>query len=56
MLPVEAEAQVAQFMNEVYRYEEPKNIEIHRKQVLSTKSIYSTINEYTTVFKNRTPQ
>lgn len=55
-MPVETEAQVAQFINEVYRYDEPKNLEIYHKRPISTKDVYNTIKIYSIVFKKRTSQ
>ncbi|KAG1076605.1 hypothetical protein G6F42_025416 [Rhizopus arrhizus] len=49
-------AQIAQFINEVYRHDEPKNLEIYHKRSMSTKDIYGTIKKYTIVFEKRTSQ
>lgn len=55
-MPVETEAQVAQFINEVYCYDEPKNLEIYHKRPISTKDVYNTIKIYSIVFEKRTSQ
>lgn len=55
-MPVETKAQVMQFINEVYLYDEPANHEIYHRRLTSTKDIYNTISECYIVFEKRTSQ
>jgi uncharacterized lipoprotein YajG len=45
-----------QFINEVYCDEDPNNLEVYDKRLLSTKSIFDTVTEHTSVSDKRTAQ
>ncbi|KAG2216305.1 hypothetical protein INT45_011237 [Circinella minor] len=46
-------AQVKKFMNEVFCSSEPNNQAIYDKKTVSTEDIYEIINDYTTVFREK---
>ncbi|KAG2228722.1 hypothetical protein INT48_007455, partial [Thamnidium elegans] len=50
------DSQMKRFINEVYCCEELKNAEIYCKLSVSTKNIYDTIMQYSTIFERRTAQ
>ncbi|RCH80362.1 hypothetical protein CU098_005056 [Rhizopus stolonifer] len=50
------EAQVKQFINEIYCPFQPKNQEIYSKEMISTKDIYEIVKTYTTIFHEKTCQ
>ncbi|OAD70841.1 hypothetical protein PHYBLDRAFT_64084 [Phycomyces blakesleeanus NRRL 1555(-)] len=50
------EAQVKQFINEVYCPSQPENDVIYVKGIISTKEIYELVKTFTTVFREKTAQ
>ncbi|KAG2233581.1 hypothetical protein INT48_009368 [Thamnidium elegans] len=48
------DAQVVQFINELYRYQEPDNLDIYFKQTIPAKDIFMKVCEFISIFERRT--
>jgi predicted DNA-binding protein YlxM (UPF0122 family) len=52
---LETEAQVVQFINNVYYSEDPNNEEVYQMKALSISAIYDTVKEYTKILEDKKP-
>lgn len=51
---LKTDAQLVQFINNIYCAEDPKNHEVYEMRLVTTQEIFDTVNKYTTIFANRT--